>query len=163
MGRIQALEICLAVPEAKSFPGGVRKTGFSGPSAPRVVNSLEEQLGVRLFTRTTRAYAAYQRRSCLSGKRAANTIAGCERCSRRSRYQPCRSVATYVFVVVCGYLYCFHFDRISRLLSRCLREGGDGRRAAAKVLAYIDLSSKLLCSVGVLNYAVRPFRRSAAG
>ncbi len=54
MDRIQALEVFLAVAEAQSFAGGARKTGLSPPSVTRGINSLEERLGARLFTRTTR-------------------------------------------------------------------------------------------------------------
>ncbi len=54
MDRIQALEVFIAVAEARSFAGGARKTGLSAPSVTRGINSLEERLGARLFTRTTR-------------------------------------------------------------------------------------------------------------
>ncbi len=54
MDRIQALEVFVAVAEAQSFAGGARKTGLSPPSVTRGINSLEERLGARLFTRTTR-------------------------------------------------------------------------------------------------------------
>ena len=54
MDRIQALEVFVAVAEAQSFAGGARKTGLSAPSITRGINSLEERLGTRLFTRTTR-------------------------------------------------------------------------------------------------------------
>ncbi len=54
MDRIQALEVFVAVAEARSFAGGARKTGLSAPSVTRGINSLEERLGARLFTRTTR-------------------------------------------------------------------------------------------------------------
>ncbi len=54
MDRIQALEVFIAVAEARSFAGGARKTGLSAPSVTRGINSLEDRLGARLFTRTTR-------------------------------------------------------------------------------------------------------------
>ncbi|WP_438730423.1 LysR substrate-binding domain-containing protein [Parasphingorhabdus sp. DH2-15] len=54
MDRIQALEVFVAVAEARSFIGGARNTGLSAPSITRGINSLEERLGARLFTRTTR-------------------------------------------------------------------------------------------------------------
>ena len=54
MDRIQALEVFVAVAEAQSFAGGARLTGLSPPSVTRGINSLEERLGARLFTRTTR-------------------------------------------------------------------------------------------------------------
>ncbi len=54
MDRLQSLEVFIAVAEAESFAGGARIVGLSAPSATRGVNALEERLGARLFTRTTR-------------------------------------------------------------------------------------------------------------
>ena len=54
MDRLQSLEVFVAVAEAESFVGGARAVGISAPSATRGVNALEERLGARLFTRTTR-------------------------------------------------------------------------------------------------------------
>ncbi|WP_415922261.1 LysR family transcriptional regulator [Tateyamaria sp. SN6-1] len=54
MDRIQALEVFVAVAEAESFAGGARVVGLSAPSVTRGVNALEQRLGARLFTRTTR-------------------------------------------------------------------------------------------------------------
>ena len=54
MDRLQSLEVFVAVAEAESFVGGARLLGVSAPSATRGVNALEERLGARLFTRTTR-------------------------------------------------------------------------------------------------------------
>ncbi|MEP1610669.1 MAG: LysR substrate-binding domain-containing protein [Roseobacter sp.] len=55
MDRLRSLEVFVAVAEAESFSGGARVLGVSAPSATRGVNELEERLGARLFTRTTRA------------------------------------------------------------------------------------------------------------
>lgn len=54
MDRLQTLEVFVAVAEAESFAGGARAMGISAPSATRGVNELEDRLGARLFTRTTR-------------------------------------------------------------------------------------------------------------
>lgn len=54
MDRLQSLEVFVAVAEAESFAGGARVAGVSAPSATRGINELEERLGARLFTRTTR-------------------------------------------------------------------------------------------------------------
>ncbi|MEM7569044.1 MAG: LysR family transcriptional regulator [Pseudomonadota bacterium] len=54
MDRLQALQVFLAVAQAESFVGGARAMGLSAPSATRGINALEESLGTRLFTRTTR-------------------------------------------------------------------------------------------------------------
>lgn len=48
------LEVFAAVAEANSFAGGGRATGLSAPSVTRGINELEDRLGARLFTRTTR-------------------------------------------------------------------------------------------------------------
>ena len=55
MDRLQSLEVFVAVAEAESFTGGARVLGISAPSTTRGVNELEDRLGARLFTRTTRA------------------------------------------------------------------------------------------------------------
>lgn len=54
MDRIQSLEVFIAVAEAEGFAAGARAMGLSAPSATRGINALEERLGARLFTRTTR-------------------------------------------------------------------------------------------------------------
>ncbi len=54
MDRIRTLEVFVAVAEAESFAAGARALGLSAPSATRGINALEERLGARLFTRTTR-------------------------------------------------------------------------------------------------------------
>ncbi|MEO9820418.1 MAG: LysR family transcriptional regulator [Paracoccaceae bacterium] len=54
MDRIQTLEVFVAVAEAQSFAAGARNMGLSAPSATRGINALEDRLGARLFTRTTR-------------------------------------------------------------------------------------------------------------
>ena len=54
MDRLQSLEVFVAVAEAESFAEGARRLGLSAPSATRGVNALEDRLGARLFTRTTR-------------------------------------------------------------------------------------------------------------
>ncbi len=54
MDRLQSIEVFIAVAEAESFAGAARRLGLSAPSITRGVNALEDRLGVRLFTRTTR-------------------------------------------------------------------------------------------------------------
>lgn len=54
MDKLQTLEVFVAVAEAESFAGGARTVGLSAPSATRGINALEDRLGARLFTRTTR-------------------------------------------------------------------------------------------------------------
>lgn len=54
MDRLQSLVVFIAVAEAQGFAEGARRLGISAPSATRGVNALEDRLGARLFTRTTR-------------------------------------------------------------------------------------------------------------
>lgn len=48
------MTVFLAVAEAESFADAARRLQMSPPAVTRAVGSLEEHLGVRLFTRTTR-------------------------------------------------------------------------------------------------------------
>ncbi|OHV13900.1 LysR family transcriptional regulator [Kushneria phosphatilytica] len=54
MDRLQALKVFVAVAEAEGFARGARAAGISPPSATRAINTLEQTLGARLFTRSTR-------------------------------------------------------------------------------------------------------------
>lgn len=54
MDRIKTLEVFVAVAEAESFAAGARVVGLSAPSVTRGINTLEDRIGARLFTRTTR-------------------------------------------------------------------------------------------------------------
>lgn len=54
MDHLQALRVFVAVAKTQSFTAGARALGLSAPSATRAINTLEDALGARLFTRTTR-------------------------------------------------------------------------------------------------------------
>ncbi|MBT0962544.1 LysR family transcriptional regulator [Denitromonas iodatirespirans] len=54
MDAFHAMTVFVAVAEAESFAGGARRLKMSPPAVTRAVSALEERLGVRLFTRTTR-------------------------------------------------------------------------------------------------------------
>ena len=54
MDHLQALRVFVAVAKTQSFTGGAQALGLSAPSATRAINMLEDALGARLFTRTTR-------------------------------------------------------------------------------------------------------------
>lgn len=54
MDRLQTLEVFIAVADAGGFAAGARTLGLSPPSVTRGINALEQRLGARLFTRTTR-------------------------------------------------------------------------------------------------------------
>lgn len=54
MDRLHLMRVFAAVAEAESFNGGARRLGLSPPAVTRAIAGLEQHLGVRLFTRTTR-------------------------------------------------------------------------------------------------------------
>lgn len=54
MDRFYEMSVFVAVAEAASFAKAGRKLGLSPPAVTRAVSALEERLGVRLLTRTTR-------------------------------------------------------------------------------------------------------------
>lgn len=54
MNRFHHINVFVAVAEAESFAGGARRLKMSPPAVSRAVLALEERLGVRLLTRTTR-------------------------------------------------------------------------------------------------------------
>ncbi|GAB3553677.1 LysR family transcriptional regulator [Noviherbaspirillum agri] len=54
MDRLHLMTIYVAVAEAESFAGAARRLGMSPPAVTRAISLLEERLGVRLLTRTTR-------------------------------------------------------------------------------------------------------------
>ncbi|TXG93342.1 MAG: LysR family transcriptional regulator [Rhodocyclaceae bacterium] len=54
MDRFHLMAVFVAVAEEKSFAAAARRLRMSPPAVTRAVGSLEERLGVRLLTRTTR-------------------------------------------------------------------------------------------------------------
>ena len=54
MDRLHLMSVYVAVAEAESFAGGARKLGMSPPAVTRAIAALEDRLGTRLLTRTTR-------------------------------------------------------------------------------------------------------------
>lgn len=52
--RLHLINVFVAVVETGGFAGASRKLGISPPAATRAINELENHLGVRLLTRTTR-------------------------------------------------------------------------------------------------------------
>jgi len=55
MDRLGELQVFVAVAESGSFVGASRQLNLSPPAITRAVAALEARLGVRMFTRTTRA------------------------------------------------------------------------------------------------------------
>jgi DNA-binding transcriptional LysR family regulator len=54
MDRLHLMTVFVAVAEAESFSAAARRLSMSAPAVTRAVSMLEERLGVRLLTRTTR-------------------------------------------------------------------------------------------------------------
>lgn len=54
MDRLYLMTVFVAVAEERSFAAGARRLGMSPPAVTRAIASLEERLGVKLLTRTTR-------------------------------------------------------------------------------------------------------------
>jgi DNA-binding transcriptional LysR family regulator len=54
LDRLHLINVFVAVVDASGFAGAARKLNISPPAVTRAVSELEEHLGVRLFTRTTR-------------------------------------------------------------------------------------------------------------
>jgi DNA-binding transcriptional LysR family regulator len=54
MDRFHLLSVFVAVVDCGGFAGAARKLGLSPPAVTRAVNELEQHLGLRLLTRTTR-------------------------------------------------------------------------------------------------------------
>lgn len=54
MDRFHLMSVFVAVAEAESFAGAARRLKMSPPAVTRAVLALEERLGIRLLTRTTR-------------------------------------------------------------------------------------------------------------
>jgi len=54
MDRFHLMSVFVAVAETEGFAAGARRLQVSPPSVTRAIASLEEQLGVKLFNRTTR-------------------------------------------------------------------------------------------------------------
>jgi len=54
MDRLQLMTVFVAVAEEQSFAGGARRLNMSPPAVTRAIVALEDRLGTKLLTRTTR-------------------------------------------------------------------------------------------------------------
>ena len=85
MDRFHLMAVYVAVAEEESFAGGARRLGLSPPAVTRAIASLEERLGVKLLTRTTRfvratdaglRYLEHARRIIADADEADEAVAG---------------------------------------------------------------------------------------
>ena len=85
MDRFHLMAVYVAVAEEESFAGGARRLGMSPPAVTRAIASLEERLGVKLLTRTTRfvratdagqRYLEHARRIIADADEADEAVAG---------------------------------------------------------------------------------------
>ena len=85
MDRFHLMAVYVAVAEEESFAGGARRLGMSPPAVTRAVAALEERLGVKLLTRTTRyvratdagqRYLEHARRIIAEADEADEAVAG---------------------------------------------------------------------------------------
>lgn len=85
MGKFQQMTVFAAVADAQSFAAAGRKLDMSPPAVTRAIAGLEERLGVRLLTRTTRVvrptdaglrYLEYCRRILAEVDEADHSVAG---------------------------------------------------------------------------------------
>lgn len=54
MAKLEAMQTFVKVAETSSFAEAARQLHMSPPAVTRAVSALEDQIGTRLFTRTTR-------------------------------------------------------------------------------------------------------------
>src|SRR6266853_773495 len=85
MDRFHEMTVYVAVAEEESFAGGARRLGMSPPAVTRAFASLEDRLGIRLLTRTTRfvratdaglRYLEHARRIIAEADEADQAVAG---------------------------------------------------------------------------------------
>lgn len=70
MDRLHLMSVFVAVAESESFSAAARRLGMSAPAVTRAVSALEQRLGVRLLTRTTRSVSTTE-----AGARLLDTLA----------------------------------------------------------------------------------------
>ncbi|MEL6479590.1 MAG: LysR family transcriptional regulator [Pseudomonadota bacterium] len=129
MDRFTELETFVAVAEAGGFNAGARRLGKSSPTVTRLVQGLEERLGTRLFTRTTRQIALTEAGArLLSDARAILDSLGAAEASARGAHEDPQGVLSVTAPVVFGRLY------IAPILQRYL----DRYPAVAARALYLD-------------------------
>ena len=127
MDRLHLMSVFVAVAEAGGFAAGARRLGLSAPAVTRAVASLEEHLGVRLLSRTTRvvrvtdAGALYldDCRRILADVAEAEASAGGATVTPRGHLAitaPALFGRLYVMPVVAEYLACHEEVSVSALL-----------------------------------------------
>lgn len=101
MDRIDELAAFVAVAEEGSFVGAARRLGRSPAALTRAVAALEERLGARLFTRTTRAVVLTDagRRHLAPCGRILDEMAALEETAARERAEPAGRVTVTASIV----------------------------------------------------------------
>lgn len=126
MDRLHAMAVFVAVAEEASFAAAGRRLRMSPPAVTRAVAALEERLGVRLFTRTTRLvrttdagarYLEDARRILLEADEADEAAAGINAAPRGhlAVTAPVLFGRLYVMPVITAYLRAFEQTTVSAL------------------------------------------------
>lgn len=106
MDRLDAVATFVAVADTGAFVAAARRLGRSPTAVTRAIAALEARLGVRLFTRTTRAVALTDagRRYLESGRRVLEQVAAMESNAAAERTAP-SGLLTVAASVVFGRLH----------------------------------------------------------
>jgi DNA-binding transcriptional LysR family regulator len=128
MDRLHLMSVFVAVAEAEGFASGARKLGMSPPAVTRAVATLEQRLGVRLLSRTTRfvrvteagaRYLEDARRVIAQADEADGTAAGLNATPPRGNLAITAPVIfgrMYVTPVVVEFLRLYPATKVSALL-----------------------------------------------
>jgi len=135
MDRFHLLTVFVAVADSGAFAGAARKLGLSPPAVTRAINELENHLGLRLLTRTTRVvrltdagtrYAEDARRVLAALQEADESASGLHGAprGRLTVTAPALFGAVHVTPIVTDYLTrypdatasCLFLDRVVNLL-----------------------------------------------
>mgnify|MGYP002780877752 FL=1 len=106
MDRFAAMEVFVRVADVRSFAEAARQLGMSPPAVTRAVAALEQSLGTRLFTRTTRAVRLTEAgdRFWEDCKRILGDLSDAEAAARGSYNRPTGTL-TITAPVIFGRLY----------------------------------------------------------
>ena len=136
--RLQQLAIFVRTVETGSFSKVAREFGLSQPSVSRTVAALEERLGVKLLTRTTRQLSLTdageallsRAREALAGvEEAENAARGADRLSGTLRVSmPATYGVKQIVPLLPAFLERHPLLKVDLMMSDRFREPGRGRR-----------------------------------